>query len=943
MPVTINSIPNLLNGVSSQAAELRLTTQGALQINGYSTLTKGLSKRPPSLHKKNLGTITGIDNANIHFINRDQTERYIVSITDGDLRVWDLAGTEKTVTFGDAANLKTSVNALNVVGNGTAYQVFLHNSATNLSVITTGFGVGTILLQESTTGLWAGEETTKATITTNTTTVVTGISGRYYRCRLSARTSGTMTAKLSWKSSEYLHHATPRSGFAVTTIADYTFIANRDTVVAMDTTAVSPAPTNEALISVFAGNYGKDYAVTLNGTKIVTVGSPDGTSLDNAPWIDTTVIARLLLKGFQASWAWQGGGAGGPGVGTVLLNTDVPTGDGGGTKYAPSLPGAAQFGQGCGAFGFNAIGGKATAPWTVTRYVNSLHVQNSSADFSIEVSDGFNGSAMKVMKNQTQRFSNLPFVAPDGFVVEVTGESSNTFDNYWVKYVKGTNDGEGVWKETVAPSTNLALDAATMPYILVRNVDGTFTLSKATWSQRNCGNEERAPQPSFVGEKIKDIFLHRNRLGVVAGENVILSRSGSFFNFWRQTLTAVLDTDPIDVGSSYNKVATYQYAVPFNQDLFMMADGAQFRLTGGDLLTPKTAAAKLHSEFALDANCRPVSGGTLMYWAGTDQDRSVIRELWIDETNVPQVPLEANNHCPDFVPKNIHKLVVSPDTNMLGALTSEKPQRLYIYKYFWQGREKPQAAWSYWDFGADILGAGFIETTLYLVVKNGTDARILAVPCQVDYVDTGMTFPILLEERVLLSGGSYSAGLNRTSYTMPYTVPSTIEAWSGYAAAGEIKPGHRLEIDSYTGTTLRLEGDTTLETVYAGRPYEFRYRFSDLYARRDKGTGSAAPITEGRTQILRMWVTYDGTGFFQIEVTPENRAKYTYDDNVGAFALDDPLFTTEDVNLEDGKVSFPVKCENRKVLIDLVNSQALPCRFLSAEYAALWNPKARRI
>lgn len=92
------SLPALYNGVSQQPPTLRLPSQGEVQVNGFSSVVDGQRKRPPTEH---LALLTGTDlsGAYLHTINRDVTERYLVVLTDGDLRVFDLDGNEKTVAF----------------------------------------------------------------------------------------------------------------------------------------------------------------------------------------------------------------------------------------------------------------------------------------------------------------------------------------------------------------------------------------------------------------------------------------------------------------------------------------------------------------------------------------------------------------------------------------------------------------------------------------------------------------------------------------------------------------------------------------------------------------------------------------------------------------------------------------------------------------------------
>ena len=98
------TVPNLIQGVSQQSPQVRLAGQCEEQINGLSTVTKGLTKRPPARLIKSLGDVAR-EGDFLHFINRSETERYVVIVehrTSGDgsgvIRVFNLeTGVEATV------------------------------------------------------------------------------------------------------------------------------------------------------------------------------------------------------------------------------------------------------------------------------------------------------------------------------------------------------------------------------------------------------------------------------------------------------------------------------------------------------------------------------------------------------------------------------------------------------------------------------------------------------------------------------------------------------------------------------------------------------------------------------------------------------------------------------------------------------------------------------
>ena len=90
-------IPALYNGVSQQPPLLRSPDQNQEELNTWATLAEGVGKRPPSEHLAFIAEDLG-DNPLVHYVNRDITERYIVIVTQNEIKVYDhLTGLEKTV------------------------------------------------------------------------------------------------------------------------------------------------------------------------------------------------------------------------------------------------------------------------------------------------------------------------------------------------------------------------------------------------------------------------------------------------------------------------------------------------------------------------------------------------------------------------------------------------------------------------------------------------------------------------------------------------------------------------------------------------------------------------------------------------------------------------------------------------------------------------------
>ena len=82
-------------------------------------------------------------------------------------------------------------------------------------------------------------------------------------------------------------------------------------------------------------------------------------------------------------------------------------------------------------------------------------------------------------------------------------------------------------------------DLNTMPFVLTYD-DGDFSLNKGAWVERKVGTLVSNPDPTFVGNKIKDVSSFQGRLVFVAGSNVITSKTNRKIygtKFWKMEAT----------------------------------------------------------------------------------------------------------------------------------------------------------------------------------------------------------------------------------------------------------------------------------------------------------------------------------------------------------------------------------------------------------------------
>lgn len=785
-----STIPNLVNGVSQQPAALRLASQAEAQENFYSSVVEGLKRRPGSKHLAKL-TAGDWSDAFLHTINRDTFEQYTMSVTNGDLKVYDLTtGAEKTVAFPDGKSYLTAV----------------------------------------------GE-----------------------------------------------------NAFRAVTVADYTFLVNRETDVAM-LPDLNATRNPQALLYLVGANYAKRFKVIVNGSIAANYKTPDGSTASDVDKIATSYVIDQLKTGLDAS-----------------------------------LTGA---------------------EWTITKISASvIHIENNYGNpFTLKVEDDFNNAYLRGITDVVQRFSDLPNHAKAGFMCEVTGEASSNFDNYYVQWDATTdNETSGVWKEVAKWSIPYRLDPATMPHILVREADGTFTFKQADWDERSVGDEDSAPNPSFVDQSINDVFFFRNRLGMTAGENVILSRAGKFFNFFPATVTTILDSDPIDIGVSHVKVSTLNHAVPFNQNLLLFSSQTQFILSGGDILTPSTVSVNQTTEFEGSGTVRPVGAGQNIYFPVTRGSFSGVREYYAEHENSTNNAADITSHCPKYVPGDIRKLVASSNEDILLALTSSDPDKVYVYKYFFGAEGKLQSSWSRWSMGAGdvILDAAFIETTMYLVTQRADGVYLDAVDVETGAVDEGSEQLYRVDRKVYESDMAPAVfDGTHTTWTLPFQESAPL--WVFIRAGDAQRPeGYVLNHTCPTDTTVQVKGDWTSSKVCIGRRYTSEYEFSTFLIKEDVAGGGQASVGEGRLQVAFLTLEYYRAGYFEVHVTPDHRDTYVYKFTGRILGSGNNVLGQS--GLETGRFKVPVQARNTQVTIKLKSDHFLPCTFMSAEWEARYNTRSRRL
>ena len=116
MPLINTSLPNLIQGVSQQPDATRFSGQCDEQVNFMSSVVDGLTKRNGTRFVQRLGApgLTLSEDSFIHFINRSETERYVLLHDGAKIYAYNvLSGDEATIN-GVSGGLLTAFSYLDI-------------------------------------------------------------------------------------------------------------------------------------------------------------------------------------------------------------------------------------------------------------------------------------------------------------------------------------------------------------------------------------------------------------------------------------------------------------------------------------------------------------------------------------------------------------------------------------------------------------------------------------------------------------------------------------------------------------------------------------------------------------------------------------------------------------------------------------------------------------
>jgi hypothetical protein len=409
------------------------------------------------------------------------------------------------------------------------------------------------------------------------------------------------------------------------------------------------------------------------------------------------IVAGAFSKGYDVSVTWAGG--------TYNASYTTPSGAAGGDA-ALATPEyiATQLYNKLVSAGLTAI--YRVGPYVYMTKTGGVQVNTTvSTNYIIP-------SKNRIVSTAGNLPARLP-VEAEGFVCRVgTVELPQYF-----KY----NSSDVSWIEVGAVGSPTGI--TNMPISVYYN-GSAWALNASNYEGRNAGDDETNKPHEFCTQGITGMATYQGRLVLMSGPMVSLSASGKPRRFFRSTVTSVVDSDPIEIGSGMNSSAAYEHAIPFQKDLVLLSSAYQAVIPSNNTaITPRNATVVPTSSHEVDVTSPPIAlGRTLMYAAPRSEDFFGVREMVPSPyTDSQYVSHDATPHLPKYMGGRCRFSVSSSVANMALFAPSGDLRSLIVHEYMWDGDQKVQQAWHTWTFPYDVATAYFAYDKVIIVfAQNDT-------------------------------------------------------------------------------------------------------------------------------------------------------------------------------------------------------------------------------
>lgn len=566
---------------------------------------------------------------------------------------------------------------------------------------------------------------------------------------------------------------------------------------------------------------------------------------------------------------------------------------------------------------------EANAKFTTQRLGStiSIEVKDKTGIDVLDVSSTNTGGSVYVsgvsrVNSKTELLGTLP-PALDGYIMAVGALKNSAYFKY--------SSESKLWSESGAYTPTYYI--ANAPIIIDLQDKANITAASMQIEPRSAGDEDNNPLPSFIDYGITGISAYQSRLILLSGSYVCMSKTNTFTEFMRTTVTELLDDDAIEISSAALSAAQFEYAVPFNKDLVLVAQGQQAVIPANStVLTPKTAVIYPSTTVEVSLAVKPVTASRTMYYVY----QQGVQYYQVGEY-IPNTYTEAqlySQNLTDHIPlyaEGVCTSVASSVNNGMIVFSSDSTDVL-VHQYIWVGEERPLMAFHKWRFKDKVVKVQFLKEYLVLFFKDASGSlRIGTLNTQMNQLDTK---PIPYLDMYMY------VDVPESGVADVQPIFNFVD-WESTVATVYNSSTMRHAQVQYTLDSL------TIKCPYVGRiaigtPYESTFTLTPPFIRDNNGK----VVTGSRTTLQSLKMTYKNTGTFNVEVADTMGQAYTGERTTYTWSEADLGYTWVG---SVGSVNIPCRTRLSSTECTVSTAGTTDMNLITTEYVVRTAQKRRRM
>lgn len=533
-----------------------------------------------------------------------------------------------------------------------------------------------------------------------------------------------------------------------------------------------------------------------------------------------------------------------------------------------------------------------TAGVTGSSVVQGHLVLDNASYKEIATDDGGDQTLMYGVGMDVQNIDLVSTVHRPGKIVRIRPKKNNGEDALYLMAVAkdGVTSGtftEVTWKEVagyemlptkpfaIATVVNETVYIAAEPASLNALITPLGAAPCPSFKTNQVGDDLTSPLPYFINRKIDYLGLFQDRLVIGSGAVLFFSRPGDYFNWFKSSVLAPQDNDPVEMYALGSEDDTIKTSTTYDRNLFLFGRRKQYTVNGRAPLTPRSASIVITGAHEDAVDSEPINSGNFVFYAKTRNGITSVHQIQQGTLADSPESFNVSQQLDRYIKGKPVESVAVTAPNCVIVRTDDNRSTLYTYAYLdtATGNERLFDSWSKWTWSTtlgDIIGLSRHDgDILVYCLRKGKDkdnADKVWLVCDRFVLDSGLSPRPYLDSLRLMS-----------NVTTP-TANSFINA-NTTSATETIHVAFGEGANAYLGTTFARRADfatqypTSTTAAWAGVAYPAYVTPTNPYMRdrNDK------VIVNGRLTLGRLNITVADTGGFTVETTSTAGTKKTAD------------------------------------------------------------------